>query len=106
MIAPIAGGLERQVHGSWIGEAFYASESSMGDIDGELATAAQHVADARRIVGLQRANILKLKAQGRATPDHELTLQALLGTLAQMESHAHALGETAKRLERPRRLLH
>ncbi len=104
MIAARADGSEQQDHGGWTGGFPYAGESRMGDVDGELGMAARQVAEARRIVALQRARVIKLKAQGRATPDHELTLQVLVGTLGQMEGYVQALAETSKRFERPRRL--
>jgi hypothetical protein len=87
------------------GATRYAGENSMGDTDSELAIAARHLVQARRIVARQRAHILKLKALGSATPDHELTLQVFVSTLAQMEGHAQELVETAKRFERPQRML-
>ena len=65
----------------------------------------EHIAGARRIVARERVRILKLKTLGNATPDHELTLQAFISTLAQLEGHARQLAETAKRFERPRRML-
>jgi len=104
MITPIAGGLEQQDHGAWTGPCLYA-ESAIGNVDRELATVAGRVAEARRIVARQRANVLELRMLGKATPDHELTLQALVSTFAEMEGHARSLAEAAKRLERPRRLL-
>ena len=102
MIAGIAAGSKRQDHCGWTGGIAYAGESLMGDVDSELVMAARHVAEARRIVALQRARVIKLRALGRATPDHELTLQALVGTLGEMECYAHALVKTAKRFERRR----
>lgn len=105
MVTLVANDPESRDHAVWTGGAFHAGAGVTGDIDGELAMAAEHVAQARGIVARQRAGILKLKVLGRATPDDELTLQALIGTLAQMESHAQVLAETARRLERPERLL-
>jgi hypothetical protein len=105
MIAPIAGGTVRQDCGGWNGGTLFADENSMGDVDSELAMAARHVADARCIVARQRARIVKLKALRRATLDHQLTLDALVSTLALMESHAQVLAETAKRLGHLQRML-
>lgn len=105
MIAAIARGSERQDRGGWTAGIRYAGESVMGGMDSELVAAARYVAEARRIVARQRARVLELQVLGRATPDHELTLQALVSTLGQLEGHAQALAETAKRFERPQRLL-
>ncbi len=105
MIAPVAGGVGRQDHGGWTGGVAYAGENHMCDIDSELATAARYVAEARRIVAWQRARILKLKAADGATPDHELTLQASVSALAELEGHARALADIAKRFQRSQRLL-
>ncbi len=98
----VTGGIarhDRQNHGGWAGGTGYAGENGVGHV------AARHVAEARGIVARQRARVLKLRAQGRATPDHELTLQALVSTLAQMEGHVQELAEASKRFERPQRWL-
>ena len=102
VIAPGLGGTAQKECADWAGAPSYAGENSMGDIDSELATAARHVAEARRIVARQRARIVKLKALGRATLDHELTLQAFVSTLELLECHAQELADTAERFEPPR----
>ena len=105
-MALVIGGMAQHECADWTGWAGApASDNSMGDIDSELATAARHVAEARRIVARQRTRIVKLKALGSATPDQELTLEAFVSTLALMERHAQELADTAKRLELPYRTL-
>jgi hypothetical protein len=104
MIAAIVSGSEWH-HGGWTGEIPYADETSVSDVDTKLAAAERYVAEARRIVAWQHVHMLKLKVAGQATQDHELTLQAFVSTLAILESHAGDLSKSAKRLERPRRLL-
>jgi hypothetical protein len=105
MTAPIAGDIVWHHDGGRSDGAFFAGETSMGDIDSELALAARYVAEARHIVARQRRRILRLKAMGSATPDHELTLQAFAGALAELEGRAQDLIEMAKRLDRPQRRL-
>ncbi len=107
-IAPVIGGMAQQEcadWSGWTGATPHAGVNSMGDIDSELATAARHVAEARRIVAQQRARIVKLKALGSATRDQELTLEAFVSTLALLENHAQELADTAKRFELPYRKL-
>jgi hypothetical protein len=100
----IAGSLERRDQGIWVGLP-HAGQTSMSDVDGQLTLAERYVAEARRTVARQRVRIIKLKALGRATLDHELTFQAFVSTLALLERRARELAETAKRLEHPRWLL-
>jgi len=105
-MALVIGGMAQHECADWTGWAGApASDNSMGDIDSELATAARHVAEARRIVARQRTRIVKLKALGSATPDQELTLEAFVSTLALLERYAQQLADTAKRLELPHRTL-
>jgi hypothetical protein len=108
MIVPVTAGRLSLARGGWTGEIPFAGGGGVGDIDNEVATAARHVAKARRVVARQRARMAKLKALGRATLDQELTLQAFVSTLATLEnlkSHAHDLADAAKRFERPQRKL-
>lgn len=107
-IVPVIGEMAQHECADWTGWTVappHAGDNSMGDIDSELATAARHVAEARRIVARQRARIVKLKALGSATPDQELTLEAFVSTLALLERYAQQLADTAKRLELPYRTL-
>ncbi len=105
MIEPAMVGMMRQRCAGWAGGIPYGDEHSISDIDSELATAAQFVAEARRIVARQRARIVKLKMLGRTTLDQELTLEAFVSTLALLENCARELVDTARRLGSTRRML-
>lgn len=94
----MAGSLHHECAGL-TGEAHFAAENRIGNMDYELATAARHVAKARRIVARQRARVVRLRALGRATFDQELTLRAFVSSLAHLESGAQALADTAKRFD-------
>jgi hypothetical protein len=78
---------------------------SMDEAQCKLAMAARHVAEGRRIVARQRERVAGLKALGHCSKDHELTLAALVSTLAHLEDQAQALRKVAKKLERAHPLL-
>jgi len=105
MIEPMFGDLMLSNGAEWCGGSRFAGLNPLDDTDSELVMAARCVAETRRIVARQRAHILNLKANGGATPDHELTLQAFASALAELESHTQELVEAAKRFERSKRLL-
>jgi len=84
-------------------------ENRMGALDHELARlarmAARHVAQGCRIVACERVRVFKLRESGCATPDHELTLRAILSTLDLMEGHARGLAEAVENLARAQHAL-
>lgn len=102
MIAFGLGGCMQHECGGWVGEARYAGGNGIGNTDCEAAMAARCVAEARRIVARQRARVLRFKTLGRATLDHELTLRALVSTLAILEGGAREFADAATRFERRR----
>jgi hypothetical protein len=61
--------------------------------ESDLAMAARHVAEGRRIVAQQRERIARLKAGGHPTADHEQTLQVLESTLQILEDHQRQIAE-------------
>jgi hypothetical protein len=61
--------------------------------ESDLAMAARHVAEGRRIVTQQRERIARLKADGHPTADHEQTLRVLEGTLQILEDHERQIAE-------------
>jgi hypothetical protein len=61
--------------------------------ESDLAMAARHVAEGRRIVTQQRERIARLKADGHPTADHEQTLRVLESTLQILEDHERQIAE-------------
>jgi hypothetical protein len=61
--------------------------------ESDLAMAARHVAEGRRIVAQQRERIARLKADGHPTADHEQTLRVLESTLQILEDHERQIME-------------
>jgi hypothetical protein len=70
----------------------------MPEIDTELAAAARHVAEGRRIVARQREIIARLAAQGSCTGDYERTLDIFVSSLRIFEEHERELRAAVKRL--------
>jgi hypothetical protein len=60
--------------------------------ESDLAMAARHVADCRRIVDAQRERIAKLKIAGHETLKYEEMLRVLENTLQIFEDHQRQLG--------------
>lgn len=105
MIEPVTVGMMRQRCAGWAGNSPCVGEHSTSDTGNELATAAQFVAEARRVAARQRAQIGKLKMLGRATLDQELTLEAFDSTLELLEICTQELVDTARRLGSTQRKL-
>ena len=63
--------------------------------ESDLAMAARHVLEGRRIVARQRERIVRLKSLRCSTQDHEKTLLVFLSTLEILEDHQRLiLGES------------
>jgi hypothetical protein len=60
--------------------------------ESDLAMAARHVAEGRRIVDAQRERIAKLKIAGYETVKHEEMLRVLENALQIFEDHKRQLG--------------
>ena len=61
--------------------------------ESDLAMAARHVAEGRRIVDAQRKRIAKLKTAGHVTLKHEEMLRLLENTLQIFEDHQRQSGD-------------
>ena len=59
--------------------------------ESDLAMAARHVSEGRRIVARQRERIARLKSLGCSTEEHEKTLLVFLSTLEILEGHERLL---------------
>jgi hypothetical protein len=70
--------------------------------ESDLALAARHVAEGRRIVARQRERIARLRALGCSTLDHEQTLRIFESTLEIFLDHEQTIREqdTRKNLAR------
>lgn len=90
---------------AWVSDAGPGGRAIIGDVAGELATAARQVTEARRRLAQQRRRLLKSRSRGLCTPDQELTLAVFASTLELLEGQARQLEEAAKYVGRPRPLL-